>query len=134
LFILGIGRLFDPIGVVKHHTKIPDAPDTGFRTHRRLTAFDARIAEGAFFRFAGVPVVINLLVGAAGHAHAPATAFLLVDQNDAVFLALVDRARRARRRTGGVKAMLAQPRQIHHEGVFELAVDFLFDAFEVVVF
>ena len=27
--------------------------------------------------------------------------------------------------------MLAQPRQIHHEGVFELAVDVLLDAFEI---
>ena len=27
--------------------------------------------------------------------------------------------------------MLAQPRQIHHEGVFELAVNFLLHAFEI---
>ncbi len=77
------------------------------------------------------PVVIDLLVGAAGDAHAPAAALVLVDQDDAVLLALVDRARRARRDAGRVEAMLAQPRQIHHEGVFELAVDVLLHAFEV---
>ena len=79
------------------------------------------------------PVVIDLLVGTAGDAHAPAAAFVLVDEDDAVFLALVDRARRARRDAGRVEAVLAQPRQIHHEGVFELAVDVLLHAFEIVV-
>ncbi|EGF34433.1 hypothetical protein AAULH_14426, partial [Lactobacillus helveticus MTCC 5463] len=68
-------------------------------------------------RLAGGPVVIDLLVGAAGHAHAPAAALFLIDQDDAVFLALVDRARGARSCAGRIEAMLAQARQIHHEGV-----------------
>ena len=84
-----------------------------------------------FSDFPRRPVVVDLLVGTAGHAHAPATALVLVDQDDAVLLALVDRARRARRHAGRVEAMLAQPRQVHHEGVFELAVDVLLHAFEI---
>ena len=84
-------------------------------------------------RLSARPVVIDLLVRAAGHAHAPAAALVLIDQNDAVFLALVDRAGRAGRDAGRIEAMLAQPRQIHHEGVFELAVDLLLHALEIVV-
>ena len=77
------------------------------------------------------PVEIDLLVGAARHAHAPAAALVLVDQDDAVLLALVDGAGRAGRDAGRIEAMLAQPRQVHHEGVFELAVHLLLDAFEI---
>ncbi len=66
------------------------------------------------------PVVIDLLVRAAGDAHAPAAALVLVDENDAVLLALVDRARGAGRDAGRVQAVLAQARQEHHEGVLEL--------------
>src|SRR3546814_917795 len=54
-----------------------------------------------------------------------AAAFLLIDQDDAVFLALVDGARRADRDTGGVEAVLAEPRQVHEKGVLELPVDIL---------
>src|SRR3546814_5890263 len=68
-----------------------------------------------------------------GHAHAPAAAFLLIDQNDAVFFPLVDGPRWARGEAGGVEAMLAQPWQIHHEGFFEVDENFLLDPFEVVI-
>jgi hypothetical protein len=68
---------------------------------------------------------------AARDAHAPAAALVLVDQDDAVLLALVDGAGRAGRDTRRVEAVLAQPRQVHHEGVFELAVDLLLHAFKV---
>src|SRR6185437_7117948 len=95
--------------------------------------FDARIAEDALLRFSGVPVVVDLLVRAAGHAHAPPPALLLVDEDDAVLLALVDRARRARGDAGRIEAVLAQARQEHQEAVLELAVDRLLDILEVVV-
>src|SRR5258708_20027522 len=108
-----------------------DAADAGLRASRRVAGLDGRIAEDAFFGFARRPVVIDLLVGAAGDAHPPAAALVLVDQDDAILLALVDRARRARRDAGRVEAMLAQPRQIHHEGVFQLAVDILLHALQL---
>src|SRR3546814_7843341 len=66
-------------------------------------------------------------------AHAPAAAFLVVDQDDAILFTLVDGARRAGCNAGRIEAMLAQPRQIHHEGVLELAIDFLLDTLEIVV-
>src|SRR3546814_10534962 len=90
----------------------------GLAAHRRLARFDARIAEDALFRFAGFPVVIDLLVRAARHAHAPAAAGFLIDQDDAIFLALVDRAGWAGGDASRVEAMFAQPGEIHHEGVF----------------
>src|SRR6185437_2968909 len=71
--------------------------------------------------------------GTAGHAHPPAAALVLVDQHDPVFLALVNRAGWAGRDAAWVQAVLAQARQIHHEGVFELAVDVLLHGFEIVV-
>ena len=133
LLVLGAGRFLDAVRVIEHDAEIADAADAGFRAHRRLAGLDARIAEDALLRLAARPVVIDLLVGAARHAHAPAAAFVLVDEHDAVFLALVDRAGRTGGDAGRVEAVLAQPRQIHHEGVFELAVDVLLHAFEIVV-
>ena len=123
----------DAVGVIKKHAEIADPADTGFRTNGRLTSFDAGVAEDAFFGLARLPVVIDFLVRAARHAHAPAAAFVLVDQDNAVFFTLVDRARRATRHAGRVQAMLAKPGQIHHEGVFELAVNLLLDVVEVLV-
>ena len=127
------GGFLDPVGVIEHHAEIADAADAGLRAHRRLAGLDARIAEDALLGFARRPVVIDLLVGAAGDAHAPAAALVLVDQDDAVLLALVDRARRTGRDAGRIEAVLAQPRQVHHEGVFELAVDLLLHALEIAV-
>ncbi len=121
----------DAVGVIEHDAEIADAPDAGFRAHRRMAGLDARIAEHALLGFARRPVVVDLLVRTARYAHAPAATLLLVDQDDAVVLALVDRPRRARGHAGRVEAVLAQPRQIHHEGVLELAVDLLLDALEI---
>src|SRR5262249_24331015 len=91
------------------------------------------IAEDALLRLAGVPVIVNLLVGAPRHTHPPSAALVLVDKDDAVLFALVDGAGR----TGGdarrIEAVLAQSRQIHHERVFEFAVDVLLHVGEVVV-
>ena len=133
LLVLGARRFLDAVGVIEHDAEIADAADAGLRAHRRLARLDARIADDALLGFSARPVVIDLLVGAARHAHAPAAALVLVDQHDAVFLALVDRAGRTGGDAGRVEAMLAQPRQIHHEGVFELAVDVLLHALEIVV-
>src|SRR5208282_2309945 len=87
--------LLDAIGVVQHHAEVANAPDTGLRTHGRLAGLDARVAERAFLRLAALPVVVDLLVRTGGDAHPPAAALVLVDQYDAVFFPLVDRAGRA---------------------------------------
>jgi hypothetical protein len=130
---LDAGRLLDAVGVVEQHAEVADAADAGLRAHRGLAGLDARVAEDALLGLARFPVVVDLLVRAAGDAHAPAAALVLVDQHDAVFLALVDRARGAGRHAGRVQAVLAQARQVHHEGVLELAVDLLLDVVEVLV-
>src|SRR5690606_12763376 len=134
LRVLDRSRLLDPVGIVEDDAEIADAADAGFRADRRLPGLDARIAEDALLRLSGGPVVVDLLVGAPRDAHAPAAAFLLVDQDDAVFRPLVDRSARAGSETGRVEAVLAQPRQVHHEGLFELAVNLLLrHVLEVVV-
>src|SRR5699024_718345 len=113
--------------------EVADASDAGFRADGRLSGLDPRIAEDALLGLSGRPVVVDLLVGAARHAHAPAAALLLVDQEDAVFLALVDRAPRAGGEARRVEAVLAQSRQVHEEGLLELPVDLLLDPLEIVV-
>ena len=133
LLVLGRGGGLDRVRVVEHHAEVADAPDAGFRTHSGLAALDARVAEGALLGFAGFPVVVNLLVRAARHAHPPAAALLLVDQHDPVLLALVDRAGGAGGGAARIEAVLAEPRQVHHEGVLELAVDLLLHPVEIVV-
>ena len=95
-----LAACLDAVGVVEQHAEIADAADAGLRAHRRLPGLDARVAEDALLGLAGGPVVVDLLVRAARHAHAPAAALVLVDQHDAVLLALVDRARGAGRDAG----------------------------------
>ena len=124
-------RLLDAVRVVQQHAEVADAAHAGLGADGGLARLDARVAEDALLRLPRRPVVVDLLVRAAGDAHAPSAALVLVDQDDAVLLALVDRARRARGDARGVEAVLAQPRQVHHEGVLELAVDLLLHALEV---
>ena len=127
------GGFLNAVCVVQQHAQVADAAHAGFRAHGGLARLNAGVAEDALLGLARLPVVVDLLVGAAAHAHAPAAALVLVDQHDAVFLALVDRAAGARCHAGRVQAVLAQARQVHHEGVFELAVDVLLDIVEVLV-
>ncbi len=133
LLILHGGRALDAVGVVEEHAEIADAADAGLRADGRLAGLDARIAEDALLRLSRGPVVIDLLVRTARHAHAPAAALVLVDEDDAVLLALVDRAGGAGGDAARVEAVLAQARQVHHEGVLELAVDVLLHRLEIVV-
>src|SRR5574340_245461 len=126
-------RFLDRVGVVEQHAEVADAADAGLRAHGRLADLDARIAEDALLGLPRRPVVVDLLVRAARDAHPPAAALVLIDEDDAVLLALVDRARRARRDAGRIQAVLAQPRQVHHERVLELAVHVLLHVGEVVV-
>src|SRR5262249_60842478 len=95
---------------------------------------DAGIAENALLGLAGIPIVIDLLVWTARHTHPPATALVLVDEDDAVLLTLVDRAGWAGRDTARIQAVLAQARQGHHESVFKLPVDGLLKGLKIVVF
>ena len=110
----GRGRLH-AVGVVEDDAEVADPPDAGLRADGRHPGLDARVAEGALLGLARVPVEVDLLVRAAADAHPPAAALLLVDEDDAVLLALVHRAGGARGHAGGVEAVLADARQVHHE-------------------
>jgi hypothetical protein len=123
--------------LVVEESHVPKLWRAVLRATRRLhlavgaLALDARIAEDALLGLAALPVVVDLLVRTAGDAHPPAAALVLVDQYNTVLFALVDRTARTCRHAGRVEAVLTQPRQIHHEGVFELAVDIGLHVLEV---
>src|SRR5699024_4089559 len=101
------GRLGDAIGIVEYQPDVAQPAHAGLGAHGGLTVLDARIAERAFLGLAGAVVEVDLLVRAAGDAHPPAAAGILIDQDDAVLLPLVDRARGARGHAGGVEAVFA---------------------------
>src|SRR5699024_8682463 len=105
------------------NTYVAQPPDAGFRRHSRLANFQARVAQGTFFSFAGLVVEVNLLIRTAGNTHAPAAALVLVYKDDAVFSALVHRTRRTGGNTRRVDAVFTNTRQIEHEGVFNLLFD-----------
>src|SRR6516165_558690 len=133
LRILHARCVFDPIRIVKQHTQIANASDTGFGTDCWLPGFDARIAEDALLRLPGSPVVIDFLVWTSGDTHPPTTTLVLVDEDNAVLLTLVNRAGRAGSDAARIEAMLAKTRQIHHEGIFELTVNILLHRLEIVI-
>src|SRR6185312_13822034 len=133
LLILYGGSCLDAVGVVEKHAEIADPAHAGLGAHGRLAGLDAWIAEDALLGLPRGPVVVDLLVWAPRDAHAPAAALILIDEDNAVLLALVDRAGRTGRYAGRIQAVLAQPGQVHHEGVFELPVDVLLHGLEIVV-
>src|SRR5262245_14124659 len=106
LRVLGACRELDLVGVIKQDAEIADAPNASFRANRRLARLDARVAERALLRLPGRPIVVDLLVRTARYAHAPAATLVLVDEDDAVLLALVDRAGRAGGDAARIEAVL----------------------------
>ena len=134
LQVFHAGRRFDFVGIIKQHAQIADTAHTGFGADGRLAHFDTRIAERAFFGFAAGPVVVDFFVWAAGHAHTPAAAFVLVNQYNSVVFAFINAAGRAGSHAGRVQAVFAQAGQIHHEGLLECGVHFFLNAFEQHVF
>ncbi len=132
--MLGACRVLNGVCVIQQHTQVADTPYATFGADGWHPGFDTRIAEDALLGLTALPVEVDFFVRAAGDAHTPAAALILVDQYDAVFFTLIDGAARAGSNTGRVKAVFAQARQIHHEGVFELAVHRLLHVFEVLVF
>src|SRR5579885_740239 len=113
------GDLLNPVGVVKDCAEIPNAPHARVETGGRLARFKPREAEDALLRFARGPVEIHLLVRACRHARAPAPAAFLIEQDNAVFAALVKSAGRARRHAGGIQTMIADAREVKVHEAFD---------------
>src|SRR5690606_6049158 len=86
--------------------------------------------ERALLRLAGAVVEVDLLVRAAGDTHSPASAPVLIDQHDAVLGSLVDGAGRAGCGARRVEAVLADARQVEHEGLLELELHLRLDPSE----
>src|ERR1041384_963994 len=87
---------------------------------RRLTAFEARVAQDALLSLAGRPVEVSFLVGAARDAHAPSTAAFLADQDHAILPALIDRPLWTGRHAARIETMVADPRQVEEDGPVDL--------------
>src|SRR5690554_288254 len=127
------GHFVDFVRVIQQYAQITNTTDAGLRTDGRHAGLDTRVAEDALLGFSALPVVVNLLVWAAADAHAPAAALILVNQHNAVFFALVNGAAGAGSGTGRVQTVLAQARQIHHEGVFILPINIGLHSVKVLV-
>ena len=61
-----------------------------------LNSLKTRIAKYTFFRFSCIPVKVDFFIRTGCHTHAPASALLLVDQDNAVLGAFVDGVARTR--------------------------------------
>src|ERR1700730_16493725 len=81
----------------------------------RVPAFEPRVAGDAFLGRAGIAVVHRLLVGTRLDAFPVAAAALLIDQDDSVLLALVDRLAWAGGEARGVAAVIADSREVEEE-------------------
>ena len=131
--IFRLCRLFHLVHVVENHAHVADAPDAGVGADRRQAVFQTRIAQDALLRLVRLPVVIDLLVRTGGHAVTPATADVLRDEDDAVLVALVDRARRTRGDAGGIQTVVAEARQILHEEIVKFQLDLLAELLQIVI-
>ena len=120
------GRRGDGVGVVQEQPQVPQPAHAGLRADRRQPHLHPRVAEGALLGLAGLVVEVDLLVRAAGDALPPAAALVLVHQDNPVLHPLVDRAGGAGGHAGGVQAVLADPRQVEHEGLLVGELDLVF--------
>ena len=131
--IFRLRRLFHLVHVVENHAHVADAPDAGIGADRRQTVLQTRIAQDALLRLVRLPVVIDLLVRTGWHAVPPAAADVLRDEDDAVLVSLVDRARRTSGDAGGIQAVVAETRQIFHEEIMEFQLNLLAELLQIVI-
>ncbi len=101
---------------------LADAGGHAARLHRLAAALwvlslDPRVAGDAFLRDPGVAPIHDLFIGARLHTLAVAPAPFLVDKDDAVLGALVDRLARAGRQAAGIGAVVADACQIEKPGL-----------------
>src|SRR3972149_2444781 len=106
----GVGGV-GPLWLVDHPDG-PDLSDAVSHASRLDPHLDRRIAEDALLRDPGAVVVHDPLVGTRPDAFPVPAAALLVDEDEAVLLAFVDRLPRARRDARRVRAVHADPREI----------------------
>src|SRR3970282_2622282 len=95
--------------------RVRDPAHAGMEAGGGLPGLDPGVAEDALLRFPAFPVVIDLLVGAAGDAHPPRTALLLAHENDPVLAPLVDGAGGTGGEAGRVQAVVADPGEVEAE-------------------
>ncbi len=91
-----------------------DLADAGLDAQGDLALLDPRVAADALFADPRDDVEEDLLVGTGADALLVAAAALLVDQDDAVLVAFVDRLARAGREAGRVVAVVADPGEVEH--------------------
>ena len=131
--IFRLRRLFHLVHVVENHAHVADASDAGVGADRRQTVLQTWIAQDALLRLVRLPVVIDLLVRTGGHAVTPTAADVLRDEDDAVLVALVDRARRTRGDAGGIQTVVAEARQVLHEEIVKFQLDLLAELLQIMI-
>ena len=124
VFLVRYGGCFGhPVCIVEEDTDVTHTTHAGLGAYGGDTSLKTGVAECALLGLTGLVVEVHLLVGAAGDALAPTAAAVLVNQNNTVFGTLVDSAGGACRHAGRVQAVLADTRQVEHEGLLELELN-----------
>ena len=121
------------VHIVEQHAHIAQPSYAGIAADCGQAVFQAGEAENAFFRLIGLPVEVDLLVGAGRNAVTPAPAAILGYKHHAVLVPLVDGPGGAGSYAGGIQAVIADPGQIFHKEVMKFHGDIRAHVFEVVV-
>ena len=90
VFVFGACSFSNTVCIVQNNAQISNTAHTGFRANRRLSSFNSGITKNTFFCFTRLPVVIYFFIRAATDTHTPATALVLINENNAVVFALVN--------------------------------------------
>ena len=123
--VLDARRLEHLVGVVEHEAEVAQPADAGLRADRRLALLDPRVAERALLRLAGLVVEVDLLVRAGRHAHAASRGSRPGRRARCRPRTACTSRRTGRPRRRRVQAVLADARQVEHEGLLELHLHLL---------
>jgi hypothetical protein len=107
-----LGYFLDTVGVVKENSDVADSTHTRVETRRYLSCLNARVAEDALLRFAGLPIIVCLFIGTAADTETPAAAFILTHQNHSILASLIDGTTGTSSETGRVQTMVTDTREV----------------------
>jgi hypothetical protein len=86
------GDLLDAGRVIEYDAEISNPPDARVETRGSLAGLETWIAQDAFLALSQVPVIEDLLIRTCRNAGSPSAATVLIQEHDAVFAALIQRA------------------------------------------
>ena len=119
-------RKGDMAALIVQHAEKDGSPGALANAGRRDVLLQAGVAENALLADFSGEVEVDLLVRAGLQAELVAAAAFLVTQDDAVFIALVQRAARAGLKAGRLRAVVAEAGHVEEVGVGVLACALVF--------